>query len=298
MNIQKLHVFMTLVKTRKMTDTANKLGLSTPTVSFHIKSLEEDYGIRLFRTNAGGYRLTDGGEMLYHYAKQLIQINQALEKSVEDYKNGKNGAIKLGASGVPAHLFMPELIHQLAERYPRIKVSLDVKTAPEIEKRLLSQELDCGLIMETGNIEPDLVYVPITKDKIVLAFSSQNHPFALKEAIEEEDIFNQTLLVHRLSSSTGHFSKTWLQEQRLQMEMIHLDSVSTIIKMLSYGKAVALISKRLIENEKHLNYIEFQNQDLERQIYFVYHRHLWVSNPFRYFQELIQKLQREVDFSK
>lgn len=134
MNIQKLHVLISLVETRKMTDTANLLGLSTPTVSFHIKSLEEEYGIKLFRTNAGGYRLTDAGEMLYHYAKQLSQINDALEKSVEDYKNGENGSIKLGASGVPAQLFMPELIHQLAERYPRIKVSLDVKTAPEIEK--------------------------------------------------------------------------------------------------------------------------------------------------------------------
>jgi len=49
-NIQKLNVFILLVETRKMTDTAKILGLSTPTVSFHIKSLEEDYGIKLFRT--------------------------------------------------------------------------------------------------------------------------------------------------------------------------------------------------------------------------------------------------------
>ncbi|WP_208585589.1 LysR family transcriptional regulator [Gracilibacillus suaedae] len=286
MNIQKLHVLISLVETRKMTDTANLLGLSTPTVSFHIKSLEEEYGIKLFRTNAGGYRLTDAGEMLYHYAKQLSQINDALEKSVEDYKNGKNGSIKLGASGVPAQLFMPELIHQLAERYPRIKVSLDVKTAPEIEKKLLFQELDCGLVMETGNKEPDLVYEPITSDKIVLAFS-KTHPFAGKEGLGESELSHQTLLVHRLSSSTGHFSKSWLQEQKLQMEMIQLDSVSTIIKMLSYGKTVALISKRLIEKEDHLAYIEFENPDLERQIHFVYHRNLWISGPFRYFQELV-----------
>ncbi|SFL45414.1 transcriptional regulator, LysR family [Gracilibacillus orientalis] len=293
MNIQKLNVFITLVETRKMTDTAKLLGLSTPTVSFHVKSLEEDYDIKLFRTNAGGYRLTDGGEMLYHYAKQLSQTNSALEKSVEDYKNGEKGSIKLGASGVPAQLFMPELIHQLAERYPRIKVSLDVKTAPEIEKRLLLQELDCGLVMETGNKEADLVYEPITSDKIVLAFS-KIHSFAGKTALAENDLYDQTLLVHRLSSSTGRFSKSWLQEKKLKMEMIQLDSVSTIIKMLSYGKAVALISKRLIEKEDHLSYIEFQNQDLERQIHFVYHRNLWISSPFRYFQELVLGLKEDI----
>lgn len=294
MNIQKLHVFISLVETRKMTDTANLLGISTPTVSFHIKSLEDGYGIKLFRTNAGGYRLTDAGEMLYHYAKQLSQINHALEKSVEDYKNGENGSIKLGASGVPTQLYMPELIHQLAERYPRIKVSLDVETAPEIEKRLLLQELDCGLVMETGNKEPDLVYEPITSDKIVLAFS-KTHPFAGKTVLMKNDLFDQTLLVHRLSSSTGHFSKSWLQEKNFQMEMIQLDSVSTIIKMLSYGKAVALISKKLIEKEDQLAYIELQNQDLERQIYFVYHHNLWISRPFRYFQELVLGLKEGIN---
>ena len=291
MNLQKLQVFLSLVETRKMTQTAKLLGLSTPTVSFHIKSLEEDYGVKLFRTNAGGYRLTDVGEMLHHYAKQLSQVNQALVKSVEDYKNGENGSINLGASGVPAQLFMPELIHQLAERYPRIKVSLDVQTAPEIEKRLLLQELDCGLLMETGKKEEELMYEPITSDKIVLAFS-RSHPFASAPSFEKVDLKEQILLVHRLSSSTGHFSESWLREQKLQMEMIQLDSVSTIIKMLSYGKAVALISKKLIENEDHLAYIEFENKELERQIYFVYHRNLWMGAPFRHFQELVEELKK------
>lgn len=290
MNLQKLTVFLTLVETRKMTHTAQQLGLSTPTVSFHIKSLEEDYGVKLFRTNAGGYRLTDVGEMLYHYAKQLSRVNQSLEKSVADYKNGEYGAIKLGASGVPAQLYMPELIHQLAERYPKIKVSLDVQPAPEIEKRLLLQELDCGLFMETPKKEDDLVYEPFTTDKLVLAFS-RTHPFARGQSVEGLDLSGQILLVHRLSSSTGHFSESWFKEQNLQLDLIQLDSVSTISKMLSYGKAVALISKKLIENEEHLTYFELPGPELDRQIYFVYHRNLWKSSPFQYFQGLVGEMR-------
>lgn len=290
MTIQKFNVFISLVETRKMIETANLLGLSAPTVSFHIKSLEEDYGIKLFRMNAGGYRLTDAGEILYHYAKQLIQINRTMEKSIGDYKSGEQGSIKLGASGVPANLFMPELIHQFAERYPKIKISLEVKTAPEIENKLLLQELDCALMMETENKKERLAYKPITADNIVLAFS-KIHPFAGKDRLETRDLYDQTLLVHRLSSSTGHFSKSWLLDRKLNMEIIQLDSVSTIIKMLSYGKAVALISKRLIEEEENLSYIELENKDLERQIHFVYHRDIWSSEPFEYFRGLVQQIK-------
>lgn len=60
MNLQKLSIFVTLVETRKMSETAARLQLTAPTVSFHIRSLEKEYRMKLFRTNAGGYRLTSG----------------------------------------------------------------------------------------------------------------------------------------------------------------------------------------------------------------------------------------------
>ncbi|SDC35470.1 DNA-binding transcriptional regulator, LysR family [Terribacillus halophilus] len=294
MNLQKLSVFVTLVETRKMTETAAKLQLTAPTVSFHIRSLEKEYHMRLFRTNAGGYRLTSGGEVLYHYAKQLIQTNRAMERSMRDIREGMSGSIRLGASGVPAQLYMPDLIHRLTERYPRVKVSLDVKTAPEIEARLATQELDFGLVMETEHKQEELTYEELTSDKLVLAFSKEHH---LKDKADWgiDDLHRETLLVHNLSSSTGHFSRTWLVEKEMEMEKIELDSVSTITKMLSFGKSVALISKRLIEKELNLSYKELHDSSLERRIFFVYHRDLWFSEPFRHFQELVREQAKVLD---
>ena len=215
-----------------------------------------------------------------------------MKKSIEDYKNGECGSIKLGASGVPAHIFMPELIHQFAEQYPGIKISLDVRTAPEIENQLLLQELDCALLVETENKKEGLIYESITMDEIVLAFSN-THPIAKKNGLEIDDLNNQTLLVHRLSSSTGWFSNSLLREIKFDMETIQLDSVSTIIKMLSYGKTVALISKSLIEEEEDLSYRKLKDKELERKIYFVYNRDIWRNDPFKYFQTLVNQLKEE-----
>jgi LysR family transcriptional regulator, transcriptional activator of the cysJI operon len=277
-----------------MTEAAARLQLTAPTVSFHIRSLEKEFDMRLFRTNAGGYRLTPGGEVLYHYAKQLIQTNQAMERSMKAIREGMAGSIHLGASGVPAQLYMPDLIHRLTEQYPRVKVSLDVKTAPEIEARLLTQELDFGLVMETEQKHEALLYEELTSDKLVLAFSNEHHLTA-KTAWKIEDLYHETLLVHNLSSSTGHFSRTWLLEKDMEMEKIELDSVSTITKMLSFGKSVALISKRLIEKEVNLTYKELHDSSLERSIFFVYHRDLWISEPFRHFQMLVKELSEVLE---
>lgn len=165
-----------------------------------------------------------------------------------------------------------------------------MQTAPEIENKLLSQELDCAFMMETGYPKEDLIYEPITTDKIVLAFSKK-HLFSGIETLKNEDLNQQTLLVYRLSSSTGHLSNAWLHHMNLNMDTIKLDSVSTITKMLSYGKTIALISRRLIEGEADLTYIKLPYQDLEREIHFVYHRDIWKSEVFRYFQERVHHLK-------
>ena len=67
MNHLKLQAFCLLVDFKKLAPVAKALGITPPTVSFHIRSIEEEYGVRLFRTNAGGYRLTEAGDKSFNY---------------------------------------------------------------------------------------------------------------------------------------------------------------------------------------------------------------------------------------
>lgn len=94
-----------------------------------------------------------------------------MNRFVDNLLAGHIGSIRLGASGLPAHIFMPELIHQISTAYPEIRISLEVKTAPDIEKMVALQELDFGLIMETKQENAALVYETIGEDSLVLALS-------------------------------------------------------------------------------------------------------------------------------
>ncbi len=104
---------------------------------------------------------------------------------------------------------MPDLIHQVSTTYPEIRISLEVKTAPEIEKKVALQELDFGLIMETKQENPLLQYETIGEDALVLAFSP-SHELAAQKDITKEDILKYKLLLHTSSSSTNHFIEKWM----------------------------------------------------------------------------------------
>ncbi|HBJ01966.1 LysR family transcriptional regulator [Lysinibacillus sp. UBA5990] len=272
MNNLKLQAFCLLVQLKKLAPVAKELGITAPTVSFHIRSIEEEYGIRLFRTNAGGYRLTEAGEGVYHYARQIVQLQKDMNRFIENLLAGHIGSLRLGASGLPAHIFMPDLIHQVSLAYPEIRISLEVKTAPEIENKVALQELDCGLIMETKQENTALHYETIGEDALVLAFSP-THELASKENITKEDVLKNKLLLHTSSSSTNHFIEKWMDPFQPSTYTIELDSVSTIKKMLTFGKNLAFVSAALIEEELKSGVLmkkDLQDVSLRRKIQFIY----------------------------
>lgn len=272
MNHLKLQAFCLLVDFKKLAPVAKALGITPPTVSFHIRSIEEEYGVRLFRTNAGGYRLTEAGEGLYHYARQIVQLQNDMNRFIENLLAGNIGSIRLGASALPAHIYMPEIINQISTAYPDIRISLEVKTAPEIEKMVALQELDFGLIMETKQENKALIYETIGEDSLVLALSPR-HELAAKKDISQSDVLKNKVLLHTSSSSTNHFIEKWLDPFQPAFNTIELDSVSTIKKMLTFGKTIAFLSVSLIEDELQSGLLikkDLNDITLKRKIQLVY----------------------------
>lgn len=268
----KLQAFCLLVEFKKLAPVAKELGITPPTVSFHIRSIEDEYGVRLFRTNAGGYRLTEAGEGLYHYARQIVQLQNDMDRFVENLLAGNIGSIRLGASGLPAHIFMPEIIHHISTAYPDIRISLEVKTAPEIENMVALQELDFGLIMETKQQNPSLFYETIGEDSLVLALSP-THELAAKKDISKSDVLQNKVLLHTSSSSTNHFIEKWMNPFQPSFYTIELDSVSTIKKMLTFGKTIAFLSVALIEDELKSGLLmkkDLHDMTLTRKIQLIY----------------------------
>lgn len=71
LSLLKLHIVELLNKHHKITTVAELLGLKQPTVTFHMKNLEREFGVKLFDTRMGKIILTDAGNALLHYATKI-----------------------------------------------------------------------------------------------------------------------------------------------------------------------------------------------------------------------------------
>lgn len=280
MNLLKLEIVVLIKKYKKLTIVAEKLGVKQPTITFHIKSLEEELGVSLFELHSGRYFLTEAGEALHHYACKIDALMKEARRVTQEFKDFHKGAITIGASYVPATYLLPEIVYQFQCEFPNIKITLMVKTAPEIRTMLQNHEIDLGVISAAPFDESLLKQTNVMPDTLVLAFSKEHH-FSKKENVSLQDIEKERILLHRNPSTTRDLLTKWTLAHNITFQSeIELDSLETMKQILKYGNGVAFISKLAIEQEvqrNELRYIPIPEFEFQRNIYTIHHEDRWNS---------------------
>jgi DNA-binding transcriptional LysR family regulator len=124
-------------------------GIQQPAVSGQILQLEEDLGLTLFQRRP--FALTPAGEELYGFVRPFFE---GLEPVAERLRGGGSQMLRLGASGIVLRDHLPAVVERLRPRYPRLKLMLFEAVQPQIEERLMRNELDLAVTILDGNPPP------------------------------------------------------------------------------------------------------------------------------------------------
>jgi DNA-binding transcriptional LysR family regulator len=144
MNLRHLRIFLTVCETGTMTRAAQSLYMTQPSVSQVIAELEKVYSVRLFERLNRRLYLTMAGERLRSYASHLINLSDQAKKELADL--GAGGSIRIGASlTIGAHL-LPRRINAYRQAMPEVEIFTLVDNTAVIEKLLLADQLDLGLV--------------------------------------------------------------------------------------------------------------------------------------------------------
>lgn len=247
-NLIKFQILEELYKYKKITAVAESLKLKQPTVTFHLKNMEKEYGVKLFENRCGKVMLTEAGEALYHYAAKINALANEANRVVKEYDSGR-GSIKIGASYVPATYLLPSILSDYTVKNPMLSISLKVKTSPIILDMLEKHEIDIGIISTEPFQLQNILSHPLLEDEMVIFFSAK-HPLAKYETLNEEELQKSSLILHADNSSTRNVSLKWLKALGIKINtQIELDSLEAIKHIVLKGNHISIISKLAIEKE-------------------------------------------------
>ncbi|MER7273015.1 LysR substrate-binding domain-containing protein [Dactylosporangium sp. NPDC000244] len=168
--LQQLRYFVTVAEVRHFTRAAEQLGVSQPTLSKQIHTLESALGAPLFDRSRGGVALTTAGETLLPLARRVVADADSARDAVQEVVGLRRGRVRLGATPSLCTSLVPLVLREFHERYPDIELHVDEGGSQDLVAALVAHGLDLALIVEPARgTDPALSTVPVLRESLVVA---------------------------------------------------------------------------------------------------------------------------------
>lgn len=277
MDIHALEVFCRIVELRSFSRAAEAVSLTQPTVSGHIKNLEEEAGTRLFDRLGKEVRPTKAGEILYRYATEILRLRTAAQQALDEHKGRLRGSLRIGGSNIPGEYILPALLARFKARHPEIALSLRVGSSREVVAAVAEGEYEVGVVGARFE-DPKLEYVRFAGDEVVLAVPA-GHPWASRRRVSLAEVARGPLILREPGSGTRKAAEEAFARAGVEPPegavIAELGSNEAVRQAVRGGAGCSFISRRAIEEElRHgaLATVPVQGLKLTRDFYLVTHR--------------------------
>ncbi|MFJ8234847.1 LysR substrate-binding domain-containing protein [Ureibacillus sp. NPDC094379] len=296
MNLQQLKVFVQTVQLGKLSVVAEQLNIKQPTVTFHLKSLQEKIGVPLFDdTQNKHWLLTDAGKDFYYYALKIVHLLEESEQVIDQYRNNKKGKLQLGASQITASYLLPSVLAQFQKENEEVYISLDVNKTPLIIDKVKNYELDLGIIAFGNLYDRELIVERLIEDELVLVMHPE-HPLGNQEIIAPEDLTNYPFMLLEKNSVSHLLADKWMYANKIELNVkMEIGSIETIKAAVEIDSGLAILPKITVEkeqNEGRLMIRPLPNYENEKHIYLIYrndqHMSPMLQTFINYFKEMFK----------
>jgi DNA-binding transcriptional LysR family regulator len=219
MTLKQLMIFAAVARHLNVTRASQELHVSQPSVSQHLKLLEENYKAKLFHKSRQGIVLTGPGNLLL---TKIIPILTLVDELGRIFANGSKDSevesLVIGGTYGPSALLLPSLMAIFQRNYPRVELILRSTNRPAMERLVLSSEVDIALV--TGRpTSSNLIVEPYRKEKLV-AFVARNHAVANKRELSLVDFARVPLVIHGRKNSSNTVVSTLRDLQRRGLDPV------------------------------------------------------------------------------
>jgi DNA-binding transcriptional LysR family regulator len=277
MDLRRLEVFCKVYELKSFSRAGKACLLSQPTVSEHIRHLETHLDVRLFDRLGREVVPTRAGEILYNYARRMLNLKREASQTLERYRGKMSGDLELGGSTIPGQYILPSLIGRFREKFPNIFIKLVIADTMKIANMVLDGGLELGVV--GAKIKNNkLQFKKLFYDELVLAVSPDHH-WAKRSAIRLEELSHAPFIMREQGSGTRMTMLEILEQAGLDARefkaVAEMGSTDAIRQAIKAKVGVSILSRRAIADElqfERLCHIPVQGLSLTRHFYLVTHK--------------------------
>lgn len=286
MDFHQLRIFMEVARQKNFTRAAENLFLSQPTVSIHIRKLEEELETPLFKRSKTGFELTESGKLLFHYGQQLLETRDEALSALSEESRVIKGHLQIAASSVPGAYILPHLLQDFCCRHPEVTFSLLLRDTSQVLQSIIDCTYDIGFTGEPG-LQGKLGRVRLLEDQLILvaAPSLEEKIPALKgekgdlPVVSLYDCAKLPFLLREPGSATRMVFEEALKKEAAGFAGLtvigYLESQEAIKEAAKAGLGLTVISQRAVRDELATGLLkgyQLKELSLKRHFYMVFRK--------------------------
>ena len=296
MEFKQLEAFVAVVDYGSFSEAARKLYLTQPTISAHVRSLEEELHTKLILRTTKKTTITTRGYQLYDSAVRMLEIRNNL---LENFTGVQKHMIDLAASTIPSSYLLPEILAAFGKTHPDIYFHSIQADSAESINRVLDGTVDLALVGQNTRDET-CVFLPFCQDELVIATPITNHYLGLQnKSVTFEDFIKDPIIIREKGSGTKKEMDLFLEQIGVTPSDLNviarMNDLEGIKKSIVNGLGLSILSARSaidLQKTKQILLFPLEESAHKRTFYIVYSKNRILKPHVRQFIQFVQNFYR------
>lgn len=262
--LDELKTFIAVVEIKNFTKAAEYLSLSQPSVSVHIKNLENYFGEKLIDRSVRqkSIKITEQGYLLYKRAKEVVKIIDTAKLEVKADSEKILGNVKISAVPSAANYILPKYIANFSKKYPNIVLELSIKSFDDVKKDLINLNADIGII-DRKIISDDFKQQECFSEsmKLILPYDYKSY---ISNIHSYENLSGKNWILRENGSGTRFLTEYFLNKKQIIPKSVFIMGSSYAVKeAVKNGMGISILSSsasKQFEENKEIFCLDIDNE--------------------------------------
>ena len=280
MEFKQLEAFVAVVDYGSFSEAARKLYLTQPTISAHVRSLEEELHTKLIIRTTKKTTITTKGYQLYDTGVQKHMID-------------------LAASTIPSSYLLPEILAAYGKTHPDTYFHSIQTDSAESINRVLDGTVDLALVGQNTSDE-SCVFLPFCQDELVIATPVTQHYLEMQNhTITFQDFMKDPIIIREKGSGTKKEMDIFLEKLGITSSDLNviarMNDLESIKKSIVNGLGISILSARStidLQKTKQILLFPLEESAHKRTFYIVYSKNRILKPHVRQFIRFVQDFYR------
>lgn len=248
LDLRLLEVFCSVYEESSFSKAAEKLFLSQPTVSGHIKTFEGHLGTKLFDRLPREVVPTAAARLLYRHGRSILKEREAALQNLKQFLNRIEGSLRISASTIPGEYLLPSIISSFHIRFPAVKLELKISDSQTVCQEVLGAQAELGFVgakLEAAG----LTFRHFARDKLALVVPN-NREWRDVESITPDSLASKPFLARERGSGTRLAFEKKMGRSLDELNVVAcFGSTNAVKEALRAGLGISVLSILAVKSE-------------------------------------------------